>query len=296
MSRQGKGFTFTLAAAFCAASVYATGKWAMAGISPVHLVALIFSIAAIFMIVWSGLSGQWRQLLHCSTTGWIYALLFTGATVIALLCMWSGLKHLDPTIASFIGRLQTLVAVFLGYMLLKERLGWVEGIGGIVVIAGVVVIRITFDVELGKWFWVMVASGVGFGLVEVTGKFAVRHMDPLPLNTFRNTVVALVYLFLFSFENKPLFELGGYWYGVLLVAFAGPVFSRFFFLSALKNIAVSQSTLINQSQPLFVFIIAYALFGTIPTLREWIGGLLIVVGCVVMIAGAMRTPKTSPPM
>ena len=73
MSNQRKGFLFTISAAFCAASVYAIGKWVMTNISAVHLVALIFSIAAIFMIVWIAMSGEWRQYLACSAKGWLLA-------------------------------------------------------------------------------------------------------------------------------------------------------------------------------------------------------------------------------
>ncbi len=288
MSKQGKGFLYTIAAAFCAASVYGTGKWVLTGVSPIHLVALIFSIASIFMIVWSAISGEWRQLFRCSAKGWLYASLFTLFTLIALLAFWTGIKHLDPTIASFIGRLQVMVALLLGVLLLKERFGAPEIIGAVIVIVGVIFMKFTLDMELNRWFWVMVASGLCFGFVEVTGKLALQCMDPVPLNTFRNTVVAIAYLVLFSFEETPFFQLSGYWWGVLLIAFAGPVFARFFFLNALKNIGVSKSSLINQSQPLMVAAIAAVFLGTIPTPREWIGGVLILIGCITMIVGVMK--------
>ncbi len=288
MSNQGKGFLYTIAAAFCAASVYAIGKWVMTNISAVHLVALIFSIASIFMIAWSAVSGEWRQYLTCSAKGWLMASLFAVVTTIALIAFWTGLKHLDPTVASFIGRLQLLVAILLGVLLLKEHLRPIEIIGGIIVITGVIVIRFTLNVGLDKWFWVMALSGISFGFVEVTGKLALNYLDPAPLNTFRNTVVAIVYLLLFAFEETPFLQLGEQWWGVLLIAFAGPVFARFFFLNALKNIGVSKSSLINQSQPLMVAAIAAVFLGTIPTPREWIGGMIILIGCITMIVGAMK--------
>ncbi len=288
MSKQRKGFLYTIAAAFCAASVYAIGKWVMTNISAVHLVALIFSIASIFMIAWLAISGDWRQYLTCSAKGWLMASLFAGTTAFALMAFWTGIKHLDPTVASFIGRLQLVVAILLGVLLLKERLRPTEIAGGIIVIAGVIVVRFTLNVGLDKWFWIMAVSGISFGFVEVTGKLALNYLDPAPLNTFRNTVVAIIYLLLFAFKKTPFLQLGAQWWGVLLIAFAGPVFARFFFLNALKNIGVSKSSLINQSQPLMVAAIAAVFLGTIPTSREWIGGLIILIGCITMIVGAMK--------
>jgi len=285
MSGQRKGYTFTFISAICSASVYGIGKWVTGGVSPVTNIALSFSIATLAMGLLMIPSRQWRELSQCPTKGWLWASFFTIGSIAALMAMWTGIKHLDPTVASFIGRLQTVVAVFLGVLLLKERLRAVEILGGALVLVGIVIIRATLEMELDRWFWVMVCSGVLWGTTESMAAMALRYISPVPLNFVRNVVVALFYLVLASFQNEPLFALGKYWWGIIAVALGGPILARLFYLHAVKRIGVSKTALINQSQPIYVSVIALVVLGTIPTPREWLGGLLILAGCFVMIAG-----------
>ena len=196
-----------------------------------------------------------------------------------------GIQHMDPTVASFISRLQTLVSVFLGVMFLKERFGRREIVGAALLVAGVVIIRISFDVTLSFWFWVMVASGVFFGITEVFAKQAVGNLHPIPLNFIRNSVIALCFMVVLLVQGRPLFEFRGTWWYVLAVGVAGPLLSRLSFLNALSRIDVSKAVLVNQTQPIFVFLMSFAILSVIPSPRELTGGLLILLGCVILIRG-----------
>jgi drug/metabolite transporter (DMT)-like permease len=285
LSGQGKGYTLTFISDLFSASVYGVGKWVMMGVPPIALVALTFSISTVIMAIWAGSTGQWRDLLHVNARGWANIALYTAVSTMALLAMWTGIKHLDPTVASFIGRLQTLVSVCCGVLILKERLRPIEAIGGLVVIAGVVIIKASFAVHLTLWFWVMVASGTLWGLNEVMAKISLRHLSPVPLNLVRNAGVMVIYLILAGSKGFSLINYGTYWWGILAIGIAGPIFSRLFYLYALQHLGVAKTALINQSQPLYVSVIALVLLGIFPTLREWAGGLLILAGCIIMIAG-----------
>ena len=196
-----------------------------------------------------------------------------------------GVQHLDPTVAAFLSRLQVFVAVFLGMIFLKERFGVLEAIGGLVLIVGLAVIRMSFDVNLSYWFWITVASGALFGITEVFAKQAVNGLHPIPLNFVRNSIIAVFFIIILLVQGKPLFEFHGTWWYLFAMGVVGPMMSRLCFLYALSYLEVSKATLMNQLQPLFVSLIAFSVLGLIPTLREWIGGVLILAGCVVMIRG-----------
>jgi drug/metabolite transporter (DMT)-like permease len=206
-------------------------------------------------------------------------------SIAALQSLWMGIQHLDPTVAAFISRLQTLVSVFLGVIFLKERFGRREIIGALLLIAGVVIIRISFDLALSFWFWVMVASGVFFGITEIFAKQAVGNLHPIPLNFVRNSIIAVFFIVVLIAQGQPLFEFQGTWWHVLAIGIAGPLLSRLSFLNALSRIEVSKAVLVNQTQPIFVFLISFTVLSVIPTPRELIGGLLILTGCVILIRG-----------
>ena len=286
MSNSGKGYAFVVASACLTGAIYTLGKVVLVAISPVLLIAWIFSIAAVLLGVWSAVSGQWRGILRCTGKDWFLILAFSAFSIAALQTMWTGVKYLDPTVASFIGRLQTLVTIFLGVLFLKERFRTLEAIGGLVLVIGIVIIRISFDVSLSLWFWIMAASGVFFGVTEIFAKQAVRTIHPITLNFVRNSIIAISFMiFVLLRKNESLFDLGRFWPHVVAIGVIGPLLSRSCFLFALKYIDVSKAVLINQLQPLFVYAIAFTALGLMPSLREWMGGLLILGGCIALIGG-----------
>lgn len=288
MSEPGKGYTFAMLSALLSGTNYVLGKVVLADLSPAHLVALIFSIATLIQGAWMLQSGQWREVLHCSAKAWRYVLLFSALSIAALWTLWAGVKYLDPSVAAFISRLQTLVTVFLGIWLLGERFRILEAVGGVVVIAGLGLLYATEGVQVSLWFWVMVASGIFWGVTEVVAKVALRHINATPLSFIRTAIVALFYLLLLTIQGQPLLGLGNKWWGVIGIALMGPTLARWFYLFALKRLPVSKASLVNQIQPIFVALVAFTFLGTIPGIRDWIGGLLILAGCSVMIWGQNR--------
>lgn len=288
MSDSSKGYAFVIAAAFLTGLIYTTGKVALERVTPEFLVAWIFLIAALILGVWTVISGWWRDIFHCSRRDWMHILAFSAFSIAALQTMWAGVQHLDPTVASFIARLQTLVSVFLGVFFLKDHFGVLETIGALLLIIGVVIIRYCCGMSLSLWFWVMVASAVFFGITEVFAKQAVSGLRPVPLNFIRNSVIALVSLIVLLWRGESFLAFHDRGWHVLAVSLMGPIGSRLCFLYALRYIEVSKAVLINQIQPLFVYAVAFTTLGMIPTLREWIGGILILAGSLVLIGGRKK--------
>ncbi len=288
MSESGKGYAFAVLSSVLSGVNYVLGKKVLQNLSPEHLVALIFSMAAIIQAGWMLQSGQWRSIRGCTAKGWGYIFIFSALSIAALWTLWAGVKNLDPSVASFISRLQTMVTVFLGIWLLSERFRAWEALGGIIVILGVAVIYAAAGLEMGWWFWVMVTSAVLWGVTEIIAKVALRHIAATPLSFIRTTLVALFYLLLLAAKGEPLLRLGTNWWGVLGIAIMGPTLARWFYLFALQRLAVSKAALINQVQPLFVFLVAFLWLRTIPSGRELFGGALILVGSVVMIMAQGR--------
>ncbi|TKJ42124.1 hypothetical protein CEE37_00160 [candidate division LCP-89 bacterium B3_LCP] len=285
MSSTSKGYAFVITSTFLTGCIYTLGKAALEEITPEQLVAWIFMVAAVPLGIWSAYIGKFSELRSCSKRDWVYILAFSAFSIAALQTMWMGLQGLDPTVASFIGRLQTLVTVTLGLLFLKERFRLHEAMGGLVLIFGIVIIRISFDVALSYWFWMMVASGVFFGITEIFAKQSVRHIHPIPLNFVRNSIIAVVFTFVVLLRGQHLFDLGGVFWHVVAIGIIGPLFSRLCFLFAMRHIDISKVALLNQIQPVFVFILAFTFMGMIPSMREMAGGMLILIGALVLMGG-----------
>jgi drug/metabolite transporter (DMT)-like permease len=268
--------------------IFILGKVALSKLSPEFFVAWNFTLAALPLGIWTAAAGKWRDVFRCSRRDWLNIIGFSVFSMVALQCLWSAIKHLDPTVGAFISRLQVLVAVLLGVIFLKERFGRWEIVGGTVLILGLIVIRVSFDVTLGYWFWVMIIGAILFGASEVIAKRAVDGLHPLPLNFIRASITALSFLAVVLAQGQPLFEFRGMFWYVVGVGVGGSIFARLTFLYALKYIEVSKSMLVRQMQPIFVFILSFTTLSLLPTARELIGGTLIIAGCVVMIGGRRK--------
>jgi drug/metabolite transporter (DMT)-like permease len=285
LSEPAQGYLLALAAALLSGANYVLGKVVLVNLSPTQLVAMIFSIATILQGGWMLKAVRFGEILRCPRRGWIAISSFIVLSIAALWSLWSGVKYLDPAVAAFISRVQTLVTVFLGICFLRERFRLIEAIGGLIVIVGVAIMYYSAGIQVSFWFWVMFASGVLWGITEVTAKVALRYMDAIPLSFVRTAAVALFFLLLSAIEGLPLVKLGNLWWGVAGIALMGPTLARLVYLLALKRLAVSKAALVNQIQPLFVSLIAFIFLGTIPGLKEWIGGLCILGGCTAMVWG-----------
>ncbi len=86
-----------------------------------------------------------------------------------------------------------------------------------------------------------------------------------------------------GFSDTSFAGIGSVWWGILIIAFAGPILTRPIYLYALKFADLSKVALINQSQPVFVAILAFLMLQQSPAPREVVGGLFVIAGCLVVI-------------
>jgi drug/metabolite transporter (DMT)-like permease len=58
---------------------------------------------------------------------------------------------------------------------------------------------------------------------------------------------------------------------------------RILYMKSLMYLPVSKVAVINQFQPVWVALLASIFLHTLPSLREWIGGILIITGCMLLV-------------
>jgi drug/metabolite transporter (DMT)-like permease len=277
------GYLFSGMSALFASVAIVTGKWTLQSISPLTLNALIFPIGAIILGLGMIPRKGWGRIFALNGTAWLWTLIFTVLAFVAIWTHWIGIKMMDPTLASFLNRSETLVTILLGVMILGERFTQGEGFGAILVLAGIVLMKFTLRMEYSTGFWVVLFSSVCFGTAEFIAKIAVRYVDPLTLSFVRNFISAVMFWIAVAFVGTPFAGVRSVFWGVIIIAFMGPILTRPIYLAALRHIEVSKVALINQSQPVFVAILALLALNQTPALREIIGGVFVIGGCLVII-------------
>ena len=267
------------------------GKWNLESIPPLLQNSVMFSVAtALVSLV---MIPFWRsgRILTLSRQAWKWLALFTVSSWCAIWGLWAGVQRMDPSLAAFVNRFEVPVAIALGIIFLKERLTKLEVLGMILSFAGIVVMRMTLRIEYTSGFWLVLVGSVFFGLTEFISKMAVRYVEPVILTYIRNIFLAILFWIAFVASGQSYEGLQKVWPGVVALGILGPIISRVSYLSALKRVALTRVAIISQIQPVFVILIALSVLGQIPTFREVTGGILLIIGCLLMIVSRPNSSR-----
>jgi len=285
------GYFYAAVSAIMSGLLIVAGKWVLDVLSPVALNVLIFPIGSVVLALFTLPQKRYQRILALDRRAWGLVLVFSTLAFLGIWAYWAGIKMMDPTLASFVNRSETIITIALGMVILHERFTTKEGWGAGLVIIGIVLMKFTFRGEYALGFWVVLISAVFFGTAEFVAKIAVRYVDPLSLSLLRNVVNGLMFGIVALFEGTSFEGLGSVWWGVLIVALTGPVLTRVVYLYALKYLEISKVALINQSQPVFVALLALIALKQIPAPREILGGLFVIGGCLFVILAGMKKLK-----
>lgn len=290
------GYILSFASTFFAACATVLGKWTLEYISPLLMSALMFSIATVIMsaayVPFRGL----RKVFCLSRKGWLWLLLFATSSLIAIWCFWAGIQKMDPSLAAFLSRSEVLIAILLGIIFLGERFNRRETFAAILSILGIVIMRLTLRMEYSTGFWLVLIGAFFFGLTEFFSKKTVKHVEPVVAVYLRNMIMSVMYWIILLTVEPDYGELNQVWIGVVALAIVGPILSRVVYMMALARLDLSKVAVISQTRPVFVILIAFSVLSQLPTFREIIGGLFLVMGCLIMAVTRQKYKKEISPL
>lgn len=131
---------FALGSAFFAGLTAILGKLGVAGMNS-NLATLIRTVVIFFItaaIV--GLRGEWHWPANAAAKPLSFLVLSGIATGLSWLCYYRALQLAPASVVAPIDKLSVAFAIALGVLLLGEPLTWRIGLGGLLVVAGALVI------------------------------------------------------------------------------------------------------------------------------------------------------------
>jgi len=213
------------------------------------------------------------------------------------------LKLIEPATVSFLSRVEVIFTIVLAFIFLKERLKIIELIGGAVAILGVLLLKYETNLVISKAATLMIASAFFFTVAEILVKRFVNEIGTVRFVFIRNLFAVVFFFAIVHLRGKAFYIPDTTTLGMtFLAALLLPILGRLTYIKALQRINISRAALITQSTPLFTALFAFLILKTYPTLMEWLGGLLIIMGVVIVRMTGLkiisRPPKTvaKPPM
>lgn len=280
-----------------------TVKVGLANVSP-ELFILFFFVVAFLLTLFSLINRKNRiEIFRSSFRSILLVFILTIFFSCGIYTFILSMKLIDPATVSFISRIEIVFTIFLAYLLLKERLNKYEIIGGLIAILGVLFLKFTTTLEISEAATLMIISAGFFASAEIMVKKYVDLIGTVRFVFFRNLFAIPMFLTILLIRQKEVYLPDNQTILMaVLTALLLPIFGRITYIQALRRISISRTALITQAIPLFTALFAFVMLNTIPTPKEWLGGILIVIGVMIVRMSGMRflkrtqSPPAKPPI
>ena len=291
-----------IAITFVWGSTFTVVKNSLAYISPVLLVAVRFWIAT--AIVGILMPGQIRRM---SARSLRQGLLLSAVLLGSFIFQTLGLRSTSPSYSAFITALSVLLVPLLGFILFRDR-PRLQTVGGVILATlGLWILLVNIrQMTIGSGDMLTLVCAFLFALqILLLGRF-VRTTDYRQLMLLQMAGTSVLCTILVPVLETPFVvwtpSLLAYLFvtGVLATAVAFYVQAR-----AQQFTTPNRAALIFSLEPFFAALFAYWLLDQVLTVREWVGGALILAGILVselrMAQSGVDTdsvlpvPETRPP-
>jgi len=273
-----KGFFYSLGGVILLSTNFVTAKYGLEGFNPETFSLVWTTAAAVYAFAIAiGAKSSRDQILPVRS---MKAMLGLGAaTGVCMVLAWTGLASLDAVFASFLWRFFPVLTILSGVLLLKERLSKREVFAMAIMLLG------SLWSVAGRWGIVgtgvilTVLAGCAGTVQMLIAKSQTDQVHPNVLVAYRVGIGAVfIACWTFATGTADFAVEARYWYITLLGAFLGPCASFLLTFRAYRYWTLSQSTIVVTIQPLLVLPLAYIFLGTLPSVREFMGGCIILVG------------------
>jgi drug/metabolite transporter (DMT)-like permease len=292
-----KGYIFAIIATLTFSNVYIFSKAALNEIPLAQFGTLWYAVVAISCFFFALFNKKLGQINHL-TKKQVQILLTLGVLEILTTTLFFLSIHIipDPAVTSFLGNLFPVMVMLGGIFILHERFGPIEIFGGFLALSGAFVISYSGGTSPGTMF--IKGTGVVFfnAMFATTAtlvvKTQVKKLSPELLNLNR-----AVWLFLFSVIM--FFVMGKsvpFSASIIKNTVAGAILEFVAILTAYysyKHIEASRSSIVQSLKGIFVLIVAFLAFGTLPLPHQLAGGIITVAGVLIMAlaqAGLLKNP------
>lgn len=276
------------------------------GRNPISLCNVLFVgnlCALILLILIYGRQWNKATLKQLSRKDWVSltaVAILSGAIAPGLIFQALALTNVNNVI--LVGRLELPLTLALSVWLLKERVSLWEFIGAVVAFVGVTLTILLQPpseaminmrgLQLGLGELLVGLGSVAVAVSTIIGK---KYLSQIPLGIYSifRTALGTVIFFFFAlalygsdhFANvlSPFLWQWMFLYGGLIV-----VVGQSLWIKGLRTSTVSTASLIGSFTPIAGIIAAYLILGEAPTLAQYIGGSVILVGLFLSQLGKMQ--------
>jgi drug/metabolite transporter (DMT)-like permease len=297
MNTKATGILYAFAALFLFGTTYPVNKMVTnSGVDPMILSFARALLGALFLYPFYLRLGK--------TTRWtprewkLACLIGLGMLAAAMTFEIAGTRLTTASNASLIVSLESLLSIILAVLLLKERLPRSIYIGALLSFSGTGLIMYQ-DIQHLEWHWGSALVGEVFLLLAVLS-WSLFTVLSKPLNKHVHPFYAIFFILCLASVSLAIISLlfGDWsclegigvqtWLGILYLGIAGTGVPHLCYYQALKRLMASTVSLCLTLIPLIGVILSYLMLGERLSLRELLGGALIISGVFYVVRNRIR--------
>ena len=291
-----KGIVLAFLATLGMANVYVFSKAALLEVNYYQFQFYWFGFALVWILPYLYASGIIKKISSLSKDSFITLTIIGILELGAASMLFLSIKLAEnPTTISFLSNLTPIFVTMLGIRFLGERFNFVEAVGIILTIAGVILITYTRDTSIAEFFgagsgWILVSS-VFSSISIVTAKSRIKNIHPGILTLNRVVFLFTVALFAMLIRQENFVVSGRATMNMAIGSLLGPFLTGLAQYSSLRFIEASRTMIIQSTRSLFVLVGSMIYLSILPEMLQLIGGLITIVGVIIMTWGKMRQNK-----
>ncbi|TFH23850.1 MAG: DMT family transporter [Bacteroidia bacterium] len=290
-----KGIVLAFLATLGMANVYVFSKAALLEVNFYQFQFYWFGFALLWILPFLVVTGLIKKISGLSRASYLTLLIIGIMELGAASMLFLSIQLAEnPTTISFLSNLTPIFVTMLGIRFLGERFNFVEAVGIILTIAGVILITYTRDTTISEFFgagsgWILVSS-VFSSISIVTAKSRIKDIHPGILTLNRVVFLFLVAAVAMIVRQESFVISGRATLNMVIGSLLGPFLTGLAQYSALRYIEASRTMIIQSTRSLFVLMGSMIYLSILPEMLQLIGGLITIFGVIIMTWGKMR-PK-----
>lgn len=233
-------------------------------------------------------AGSWKKMWR---RHWRFFLAYNLIEGTGNILFFSLLRVIQPSIISFFFSLTPLLGAVCAYFYLGERLSGLERLGGVLSMAGVILITWASP-EVGVFLAALaVLMTLLYAFSNVLVKRWIQDVPPTAVISVRLVFQAVFFSAWLLFSGGFRWPTAGEMVWLTLGACAGPAFGMYVVFVAMQYLKATQLFLIRNLHPFFVTVAAALFLQQILTLRQLAGGAVIIAGVFLLLTAKWLPEK-----
>tara|TARA_Y100001933_G_scaffold229437_1_gene245757 strand:+ start:771 stop:1622 length:852 start_codon:yes stop_codon:yes gene_type:complete len=206
---------------------------------------------------------------------YMYLLLLGGVLALHWTAFFEAIKLSTVAIGLLTFSTFPVFVTFLEPLFFKEKIRSSDVIVAIVAFTGVVLVipKFTIGSTVTQGAIWGIVSGLTYAILSILNRKYVKDYSSMVI-AFYEQVIATVLLVPFLFIERPIFQARD----IILLIVLGTVFtgiSHTLFINGLKNVKTQAAGIISTLEPVYGILLATVLLAEIPSMRELLGGVVI---------------------